>query len=84
MFHNLLIFRKIQRGLELPLPDFSQLLHVLAHFGEIFSHGFSHGIQAPQQTTGRLESILATEKVHSSPVCSPAAQNLLTSSFQPR
>jgi len=62
----------------------SQLLHVLAHFGEIFSHGFSHGIQAPQQTTGRLESILATEKVHSSPVCSPAAQNLVPSSFRPR
>jgi Tol biopolymer transport system component len=68
-------------------PDGRTLFYTkgyLAHFGEIFSHRFSHGIQAPQQTIGRLESTLATEKVHSSPVCSPAAQNLLTSSFQPR
>ena len=51
MFHNLLIPRKLQEERELRFVDFRQFSPILADFGRIFSHRFSHGIQSREELT---------------------------------
>ncbi len=49
MFHNPINSRKLQEERELPFADFTQFSAILADFGRIFSHRFSHGIQSHQK-----------------------------------